>query len=187
MLEAWHSEEAIIRLDDLVDHLFNRLTVHIPPNRRRTGLVYTVFEVLNIAEGLQVSWFDRLKSMLMALVFESSGTGSNSDLIDEVHQIWGDIYRTIGTRVELSHEVLRFAATLHRYPVPTQPIREDREAADQLLREASGSPSDVIRVSKFIRSVTRAVNAMDRDRENRRLNAITRPPAGQTCSHCNSD
>ena len=171
-VKDWSEED--YPLEDLVVHLFDRLKfVYHQINDER--VVYTVFESQN-SRGLEATWFDRLKSMLMALVFESSGTGSNSDLIDEVHQIWGDIYRTIGTRVELSHEVLRFAATLHRYPVPTQPIREDREAADQLLREASGSPSDVIRVSKFIRSVTRAVNAMDRDRENRRLNAITRPP-----------
>ena len=160
-------------LEDFVVHLFNRLKfVYHQLNDER--VVYTVFEAQN-SRGLEISGFDRLKNMLMALVFESSGTGGDSDLIDEVHQIWSDIYRIIGTRIELSREVLRFAATLHSYPVPTQPIREDREAADQLLREASGSPIDVIRVSKFIKSVTRAVSAMDRDRENRRLDAITRP------------
>lgn len=165
--------EKDLPLEDLVVHLFNRLkfVYHQLSDER---VVYTVFEAQN-SRGLEISGFDRLKSMLMALVFESSETGGNSNIIDEVHQIWSDIYRTIGTRVELSSEVLRFAATLHSNQIPSQPIRDDGIATEQLHKEASGSPSEVIRVSKFIRSVTRAVNAMDRDRENRRLDAITRP------------
>ena len=165
--------EADYALEDLAIHLFNRLkfVYHQISDER---VVYTVFESQN-SRGLDVSWFDRLKSMLMAIVFESRETDGNSDLIDEVHQIWRDIYKTIGTRVELSHDVLTFAATLCSYPAPTRPMSEDREAAELLRSRASGGPKDVIRVSRFIRRVTRAVKETHRDRENRRLDAITRP------------
>ena len=82
------------------------------------GLVYTVFEVLN-SRGLDVSWFDRLKSMLMAIVLES-GSGNKAELIEEVHQLWTDIYSCVGLRLGLSTESLRFAATLW---LPQRPSR----------------------------------------------------------------
>ena len=56
-------------LEDLVSLLKNRLTF-VFHDIGDEALVYTVFEVLN-SRGLAVSWFDRLKSMLMAIVFES--------------------------------------------------------------------------------------------------------------------
>lgn len=161
-------------LEDLLNHLFNRLkfVYHQIVDER---VVYTVFEAQN-SRGLEVPWLDRLKSMLMAIVFESREADGNSDLINEVHHIWSDIYRTIGTRVGPSHEALRFAATLHRFPAPPRPISKDDEAAELLRDEASGSPIEAIRVSKWIRSVTRAVYAMDRAREDRHLDVITETP-----------
>ena len=51
------------------------------------GLVYTVFEVLN-SRGLDVTWFDKLKSLLMAVVFEHGDAGGRSDTLDELHNIW---------------------------------------------------------------------------------------------------
>jgi len=56
-------------LEDLVSLLKNRLTF-VFHEIGDEALVYTVFEVLN-SRGLDVSWFDRLKSVLMAIVFET--------------------------------------------------------------------------------------------------------------------
>ena len=80
----------------LVDHLFNSLTFiyHEIGDER---LVYTVFEVLN-SRGLEVSWFDRLKSMLMAIIFEAN-TGNEDENISVVHKLWGDIYGIVGLRI----------------------------------------------------------------------------------------
>ena len=75
-------------LADLVSLLKNRLTF-VFYEISDEALVYTVFEVLN-SRGLPVSWFDRLKSMLMAVVFETN-TGNKSEIIDEVHNLWTDI------------------------------------------------------------------------------------------------
>ena len=49
----------------------------------------------------------------MALVFESTETGNRDKLINEVHQLWTDIYGIIGLRRGMSAESLRFAATLY--------------------------------------------------------------------------
>ncbi|MGI8552724.1 MAG: hypothetical protein ACR2PL_18345, partial [Dehalococcoidia bacterium] len=58
-------------LTELVSLLKNQLTC-IFHEISDEALVYSVFEVLN-SRGLEVSWFDRVKSMLMAIVFETGG------------------------------------------------------------------------------------------------------------------
>ena len=96
--------------------------------------VYTVFETLN-DRGLDVSWLDKLKSRLMRKVFEDN-QGNSKELIDELHNIWGKIYETlgplhkvasdIGLRENVSSETLRFAATLRASKAPSQtPWREE--------------------------------------------------------------
>ena len=154
-------------LDSLVTHIYNRMTF-IYHEINDEGIVYTVFEVLN-SRGLPVPWFDRLKSKLMSLVFESEDTDNNSEIIDEIHGLWGEIYRIVGLRIGLSAELLRFAATLHAETAPSRPLGE-RAAVDLLQKEASESLSDVVSTTKWIKSVAEAV---DRVREDHRLNAVT--------------
>ena len=72
--------------------------------------VYTVFEVLN-NRGLNVSWLDRFKSILMAVAFEDN-KGNSAEHIKELHQIWGNIYATVGLHQGLNTQALRFGATL---------------------------------------------------------------------------
>lgn len=52
--------------------------------------VYTVFEVLN-SRGLDVSWLDRLKSILMGAAFELDGA-NKAEVIRELHTVWRDIF-----------------------------------------------------------------------------------------------
>ena len=120
----------------------------------------TVFEVLN-SRGLEVSWFDRLKSMLMAVVFEAE-TGRSQTLIEEVHGLWAEIYRIIGLHLGLSTESLRFAATLRSDNPESRPLSE--EDAVQLLFEQSQTPSSVIETTKWIKSVTEALDKLTEDR-----------------------
>ena len=164
-VRVWQDESR--SLEDLIAHLYNRLTF-IYHEINDEGLVYTVFEVLN-SRGLPVSWFDRLKSMLMAIVFESKEAENRSEIIDEVHSLWSGIYSIIGLRIGMSTESLRFAATLHSNSVPSKPPGE-RDAVDLLHEIASGGPSDVIKVTNWIKSVTKAVDTLH---ENPRLNAVT--------------
>jgi len=131
--------------------------------------VYTVFEVLN-SRGLEVSWFDRLKSKLMAIIFEAS-TGNREEIINEVHQLWTDIYACVGLRLGMSTESLRFAATL-RHPnyAPSRPLSEEDSAA-LLARQSQNESAKVIEVTRWLKSVTEAVDRLVADR---RKNAVTR-------------
>ncbi|MBI3953278.1 MAG: DUF262 domain-containing protein [Chloroflexi bacterium] len=153
-------------LEDLVGLLKNRLTFvfHAIGDE---ALVYTVFEVLN-SRGLPVSWFDRLKSTLMAIVFEAEN-GNKGELINEVHQLWTDIYRCVGLRLGLSTESLRFAATLRDPGYPSRPLSEE-DAAELLRDQSKDGPAKVIETTKWLKAVTEAVDQLLADR---RRNAIT--------------
>ena len=139
----------------MVTLLKNQLTfiLHVIEDE---SLVYTVFEVLN-SRGLDVSWLDRLKSMLMALVFEQ---GSNkSEIIDEIHSLWAKIYNLIGLRPELDTESLRFAATL-RNPQPPSRQLSKKDAAHLLHDQSCDGHDRVIETTCWIKSVTEAVDQL---------------------------
>ena len=154
------------RLNDLVALLRNRLEFifHETPDE---ALVYTVFEVLN-SRGLPVSWVDRLKSMLMATVFETA-SGNQEKLLKEVHSLWSDIYRCIGLRQGLSNEALRFAATLRDTSRPNRPL-SPQVAVSTLHGQATG-PAEVRDTTTYLKSVIEAVDGLHRDH---RRNAVTR-------------
>ena len=124
--------------------------------------VYTVFETLN-DRGLDVSWLDKLKSRLMRKVFEDN-QGNSDEHIDELHNIWGQIYAAlgplhkvasdIGLRENVSSETLRFAATLRASKPPSQPLGEKR-SVDRLMKICQ-STSEAIKVSNWLLDVTSA-------------------------------
>lgn len=132
------------------------------------ALVYTVFEVLN-SRGLDVTWFDKVKASLMAVVFEHGDPGSKTDTIAELHRIWKDIYRVIGTRQSLNKETLRFAATLGATNEPNRPLSEE-DAAVELAQQCGTSPRKAVEQSKWM---LRVCEAEARLLENHRLRAVT--------------
>ena len=154
-------------LEGLVGYLNNRLSF-ILHEIDEEATVYTVFEVLN-SRGLDVSWLDRLKSMLMAVVFDSK-TGNQDEIISEVHEIWSAIYHIIGLRLGLSTESLRFAATLWSTERPNRSLGEE-EAARRLHEFCKDDPSKVIEASNWIKLVTAAVDDLTSDL---RRNAVTK-------------
>ena len=151
---------------ELVIFLKNRLTfiIHEISNE---ALVYSVFEVLN-SRGLEVSWFDRLKSMLMAIVFEE--TEGDSDLIDEVHKLWAEIYQIVGLRIGLGTESLRFAATLKSNPRPNRPLSE-QESVELLRGRSQDEVRAVIETSTWLKDVTAALDVVQ---SNHRQRTVTR-------------
>ena len=151
---------------ELVKLLKNRLTF-ILHEIRDQAVVYTVFEVLN-SRGRDVSWLDRLKSMLMAIIFENGTNGSEH--IDTVHSLWRQIYSCVGLRLGLSTESLRFAATLRKPECPSRPLREE-EAAYLLYDQSKDGPDKVIETTQWLKSVTEAV---DRLTANRKIDTIAR-------------
>lgn len=129
--------------------------------------VYTVFEVLN-SRGLEVSWLDRMKSILMGLAFELPNI-NNEGLISDLHKVWRDVYATIGLRQGLSTEALRFAATLCAVSAPSKPLGE-KDAVEELRCSATNA-KQIRKIADWIRRVTNACNVVV---ANSRLNAVTR-------------
>ena len=153
-------------LVDLVTLVKNRLKF-ILHEIGDEALVYSVFEVLN-SRGLEVSWFDRLKSALMGLAFEVSD-GNATETIDELHQIWQRIYARVGLRLGLSTEALRFAATLLAPTQPRRPISE-ADAVEALRKACKGTAKGTVDISNWILQVTEAVDKLHADV---RLSAVT--------------
>ncbi|MGD9933832.1 MAG: DUF262 domain-containing protein [Dehalococcoidia bacterium] len=131
------------------------------------SLVYSVFEVLN-SRGLDVSWFDRLKSILMGIAFDAA-TGNASEAIDQLHNTWREIYACIGLRQGLRTEALRFAATLLAQAPPSRPLAEE-EAVSVLRHAAGGTAKGAIDVSRWVLKVTSIVDQLQGDR---RLDGVT--------------
>ncbi len=162
-VENWQKSRSLI---DLVTHLKNRLKF-ILYEVSDEKLVYSVFEVLN-SRGLDVSWFDRLKSMLMAIVFESE-SGTKKEHIKEIQDQWSGIYGTVGLRLNLSTESLRFAATLLHTTGGNRPLNEEI-SANFLVERSKSDPKVVIETTKWVRRVTEALDDLLRDR---RRNGVT--------------
>ena len=130
-------------------------------------LVYTVFEVLN-SRGMEVSWLDRLKSVLMGKAFELENA-NRDQLISDLHTIWRDIYAQIGLHQGLSTEALRFAATLHKSTMPHRPLSE-RDAVDEFRDSADDAES----IRDAARRLLKVTEACDKVISNPRQNAVTR-------------
>ena len=154
-------------LEDLVSLLKNKLTF-VFHGIKDESLVYTVFEVLN-SRGLEVPWFDRLKSIFMAIVFESNNE-NKIELIEQVHNLWTAIYNIIGKRIGSSSESLRFAATLDVIECPSKTLSEEM-ATDYFRNKCDGNPSEVLEISAFLKTVTEALEKL---LSNRRMSSVTK-------------
>lgn len=130
-------------------------------------LVYTVFEVLN-SRGLDVSWMDRLKSILMGNAFELKKSNSQG-VIDELHTTWRFIYSTIGLRQGMSTEALRYAATLRTTEAPRRPLGE-KDAVESLRQDATTAKT----IRETAAWLLRVTEACDSVVGNSRINAVTR-------------
>ena len=168
-VENWQSKNCL--LEDLVTHVRNRLTF-LFHQIGDEALVYRVFEVLN-SRGIEVSWFDRLKTMLMAIVFQSGG--NRNQLINNIHGGWAEIYRTIGLNNSVDSEVLRFTATLRNTEERSRVFGE--EGAVELLRSQAENNEDpgyaastAISITNELKDVAEAVVKLN---ENQRLRAVT--------------
>ena len=129
--------------------------------------VYTVFEVLN-SRGLDVSWLDRLKSILMGTAFELKNANLEG-LVKDLHTVWRDIYSVIGLSHVLSIEALRFAATLNVKETPNRPLGERDAVAE--LGGATGTAKKIRDVAAWLFRVTEACETVTGDP---RLSAVTR-------------
>ena len=117
--------------------------------------VYTTFEVLN-NRGLEVSWLERLKNRLMEAAFQAD-QGNSNEHIDELHEIWGSFYRTVGLREGVDSEALTFAATLRS---SVSKVLNEGDAVDRLIRQIGGRVAKTIEISGWLLKVVNTVNRL---------------------------
>lgn len=175
LLNAAHECEAFVdrwkrsgSITDLVATLKNKLSM-IYHELADEATVYRVFEVLN-SRGLDVKWIDKLKSQLLALIFEHTESGTREEAVREMQVTWQKIYRVLGLRVNLGDEALRFLGTWSRKSRPNRIISQE-DATTELTKVAGAELKSIMAVGKKLEDVVEALNDLDR---NIRLRAVTR-------------
>lgn len=163
-VEEFQDSESKIRL---IGTLRNRLTM-LFHEVGDEAVVYRVFEVLN-SRGLEVKWIDKLKSQLMALIFEHADDGARDDALGEMRTVWSDIYRTLGLRNRLGDEAVRFAGTYKSVVKPNK-ILKDESAVQELVNAAGTDLRSIVDLAVWLKSVVSAVDQLDSDN---RKSAVT--------------
>jgi hypothetical protein len=164
-VKRWSEDKPLI---ELVATIRNQLSV-IYHEISDEATVYRVFEVLN-SRGLDVKWIDKLKSQLMALLFEHVEGGTRTEAVREMQVIWQDIYRTLGVRGDLGDEALRFAGTWTLTSRPNRIIGQE-DAAAELAKAAGTKLQTIMAMASRLKAVVQAVDILD---NNVRLRAVTK-------------
>lgn len=116
-------------------------------------IVYSIFEVLN-SRGLAVDWLDKCKSSLMGIAYEKSSTeDAKKSFINELNDLWGQIYQEISIYPVPGHEILRVTATLFNGDQSGKP--QKAEMALSSLLASCQSPEDTIQKTTDIYEVTK--------------------------------
>ena len=161
-VKKWKNEQA--DLVELIAHINNKINF-VYHEIDEEQLVYSVFEILN-SRGLSVSWFDRLKSTLMGMAFDQKCT---TDMINEIHKRWSEIYRKLGV-LQLAEEVLRFAATLYEHDKSR--MLSDTKSVELLADRSKGGPRQIIQTLVWIEKVAKSVIKIHEDKREVSLNNI---------------
>lgn len=158
----WNKEhQDLLRLSALIKNKLSFILHEVSDEKH----VYKTFEVLN-SRGIEVSWLDRLKTILMGLAFDLD----DKKLIEELKIIWRDIYRKVGTKLEISSEALRFAATLF-LEEPRSSLLGERDAVDSLRAYAGEDKKKIREVANWVLDVTKELVRVTKQA---RLTAVTR-------------
>ncbi|XLY87435.1 DUF262 domain-containing protein [Ectopseudomonas mendocina] len=132
--------------------------------------VYRVFEVLN-SRGLDVKWIDKLKSQLMALIFEHvEDPDAKVEAVEEMKTVWKNIYQALGNESKIGDEALKFAGTWASGSRPNRIVSE-QDATAELTRKAGNAISSIAAVGHELEEIVLANLKLSLDN---RLRAVTR-------------
>lgn len=131
--------------------------------------VYRVFEVLN-SRGLDVKWIDKLKSQLMALIFEHVEGGTRDEAVGEMQDIWRGIYRSLETSTRIGDEALRFAGAWASGVRPNR-IPSEADSTALLTVKAGTQLRSIAEVGHELEEIVHANLRLFRDP---RMRAVTR-------------
>ena len=148
IVEKWKTDE--IGLIKITEHITNNIKF-VYHEINDESLVYSVFEVLN-SRGLEVSWLDRLKSILMSIIFDQGCHDAST--LDAVRVSWSTIFQTIGT-LPVNTEILCFAATLLNEN--TSKILSDEDSVKSLRKRSEDDCPKVIATISWLEKVAQSV------------------------------
>lgn len=136
-------------LEDLVIHLNNRISL-IYQEIDEPSYVYSMFEILN-SRGLAVSSFDKLKPILMSIIYEKFE--EDKSILDSVNSDWAKIYQRLGVS-PLEQEILTFTATLYD---GGNKILTEEESVACLKKYCDEEPNKVQEITRLLGNVARIV------------------------------
>ncbi len=142
-------------LPDLVNHINNRV-FFVYQELQDEALTYYVFEGLN-NRGRAVSKFDLLKTNLMQMLFKNKDRRT----INEVHNRWSGIYRSIGTS-DLESDILKFTATL--YQNAKRPLSEEKAREFLLCESKGGGAKAILETVGRLEAVAKALYEIENDK-----------------------
>ena len=165
-VQIWKNESRTTL--DLYSCIRNRLSfiLHAISEEK---VVYTVFEVLN-SRGLEVLWLDRLRSILMGKAFELPNA-NNQQLISELHNVWKNIYLTIGLDAQMLTDPLRYAGTLYQSSAPARLLSERDAVA--VFRQNAKKASDIRKIAKWLLDVCEAYGKIIKNARQKAVTQIT--------------
>lgn len=154
---GWNGPGALVELLATVRNRMSMILHEVADE----SVVYRVFEVLN-SRGLDVKWVDKLKSQLMASIYEHVPAGTRETALADMHVVWQGIYRTIGRDDDHADEALQFAGTFERASAPKRILSEE-DAAREILRAGGTALKTIIDAARRLETVNRLVHELHGD------------------------
>lgn len=164
-VSEWKQQSPLVELVVIIRNQLSLIYHEIPDE----ATVYRVFEVLN-SRGLDVKWIDKLKSQLMASLFEYVEQGTRQEAVLEMQGYWRDVYRILGQRGDLGDEALRFTGTFYMTLEPKR-ILSQEDAVLGLVTSAGKKVASIAKVGSDLKAVVQAVGQLN---SNSRLRAVTK-------------
>ena len=158
---GWAGEGALVGLLGTVRNRMSMILHQIADE----SVVYRVFEVLN-SRGLDVKWVDKLKSQLIASIYEHVPAGTREQGLAEMHVIWQGIYRVIGLDADHADEALQFAGTFAWDRAPKR-ILSQEDATRAILRTSGTQLKAIVEAARRLGTVNQLVHKMWGDNRRR--------------------
>ncbi|MGA9070430.1 MAG: DUF262 domain-containing protein, partial [Terracidiphilus sp.] len=155
-VKEWQVTKSLTDLMRLVLHRLGFVVFDTVDSRA----VYTLFEVLN-SRGLAVDWLDKTKSTMMGRSFELSANTTVAQVaIDDLQNLWGQIYRELAEEDVNGDEVLRITSTLYYGSEQGKPRPAD-ESLDVFIAACKTS-EDPKKISKRLLQVAKLLTTIYR-------------------------
>lgn len=150
-IENWCENKT---LSDLYGVLKNNLyfVLHVIDNER---LVYKIFEVLN-SRGLIVEWLDRLKSIMMGILFENNATQAQ---LDTMHKTWSTIYSDMGINRNYGSMAMRYLAALNgNY----SRIKSEEDCVSELVDKCDNDLTKTLEIASEISELIKNIKELEK-------------------------